>query len=80
VKGDLREVDDDPVGIGERECPQIDLAREVEDESGLGIVAAKANVGCPRDGLCGRSLSPGNASPFGAPRLAHQGRECTADQ
>ena len=45
LEGDLRHVDDNPVGIGEREGGDIEFLREVHDEAGLLVVAADAHVG-----------------------------------
>jgi hypothetical protein len=40
----LRDVEDDPVGIGKREGVQVDLAAEIHDETHLRLVAAEARV------------------------------------
>ena len=45
LEGDLRQVDDDPVGIGESEGAQVDLLGQIDHEPGLLVVAAEAGVG-----------------------------------
>jgi len=50
MEGDLRQVDDDPVRIGERERGEFDLPVNVEDEPGLLVVSADANRGDARHG------------------------------
>ena len=48
LEGHLRQVDDHAIGVGEREGAQVDLAREVHDEAGAGVVAAEPGVGRDR--------------------------------
>ena len=48
LEGDLRQVDHDSIGIGEREAGDIDLAREVDHETGLfGVAAERARRSPP---------------------------------
>ena len=44
----LRDVDDDAIGIGERESVKLDLAAEIHDEAGLRFVAAETHIGRDR--------------------------------
>ena len=48
-EGHLGNIDDDPVGIGEREGMQVDLAGQIHDEAGIRLVAAQPDVGCRRE-------------------------------
>ena len=45
LKRDLRDVEDDAIGIGQRKDVQIDLAVEIHDEARLRLVAAEPRVG-----------------------------------
>ena len=44
VKVDLRQVDDDPIRIGQRESREIDGAAQVDHESGAILVSAEAGI------------------------------------
>ncbi len=49
LEGHLGDVDDDPVGIGEREGVQVDLAGQIHDEAGIRLVAAQPDIGRRRE-------------------------------
>ena len=44
LEADLREIDDDAIGIGEREDVDLDLLRQVGDEPGAGPVASQSRI------------------------------------
>ena len=49
LERDLRHVDDHPVGVGEREGADVDLAAEIDDEARLRFVAADPHVARDRE-------------------------------
>ena len=51
LEGHLWDVDDDTVGIGKRECVQVDLAGQIHDEADLIVVAAEPHVARDRIGV-----------------------------
>ena len=61
LEGHLRDVDHDPVGIGQREGPQIDLAGQVHHEADLIVVAAEPGIG--RDRVDDRARAPSAPGP-----------------
>ena len=46
LEDDLRDIDDDPVGIGKREGVEVDLAGQIHDEAGIRLVATQPDFGC----------------------------------
>ena len=51
---DLRQIEDDAIGIGKGERADLDLLAEIEDEARLFLVAGDARIACPRHRRTGR--------------------------
>jgi hypothetical protein len=66
LKRHLRDVEDDAVGVGQREGAHIDLAAQIHDQAGRRFVAAEPDVGRDRKRVgarrrCRRSGGPRDA-------------------
>ena len=62
---DLRHVDHHPVGIGEGEGADVDLAAEIDDEAGLAVVAPQAYLARHREVARLPALGHGRAGRLG---------------